>query len=107
MKQRARTLAYLGLLVALFAAPALVARASDPSGTWTVTGSMNIARLDRTATLLPSGKVLVAGGSIQSGEPTTDAELYDPSTGTWTITGSMNVPHSQHTATLLPNGEVL
>ena len=32
------------------------------SGTWTATGSLNTARYSQTATLLPNGMVLVAGG---------------------------------------------
>jgi hypothetical protein len=63
----------------------------DPkTGKWTETGSMNIARYDHKATLLPDGKVLVEGGygshppSIaRSGLP--NKELYDPDTGTWTL----------------------
>jgi len=56
--------------------------------------------------LLPSGKVLVAGGGNITG--TLDsAELYDPATGIWTATGDLGVAHQWHTATLLPSGEVL
>jgi hypothetical protein len=75
----------------------------DPAtGSWTGTGNLETARAGHTATLLPSGKVLVAGGNqINS------AELYDPNTATWSATGSLNVSRVLHTATLLPNGEVL
>jgi len=84
----------------------------DPSmGTWTVTGTMSTARYSYTQTLLPNGKVLMAGGYSRScGTPPCDlssAELYDPSTGTWSPTGSMTTAHSSHTATLLANGLVL
>ena len=64
-----------------------------------------------TATLLPNGKVLVAGGLSNGvfgeGTPTSSAELYDPATGTWTATLNMGDPHGRHTATLLPTGQVL
>ena len=77
----------------------------DPaSGTWTTTGSLDYARADHTATLLPDGKVLVAGGM---GRSFASAELYDPASGTWTATGSLKSHAVSHTATLLPNGKVL
>jgi hypothetical protein len=48
----------------------------DPSaGTFTATGSMTAARFQHTATLLPNGKALVAGGWGDSGN-LASAELY-------------------------------
>jgi len=71
----------------------------DPiTGTFTATGNMTTGR-SNSATLLPDGRVLIAGGSL--------AELYDPSTGTFTPTGSMVTAHGGHHATLLNNGKVL
>jgi hypothetical protein len=50
----------------------------DPAtGTWTATGSMGTARFAPTATLLPSGHVLVAGGS-NGISYLSSAELYNP-----------------------------
>jgi hypothetical protein len=53
---------------------------------------------------LPSGKVLVSGGS-----PMTEggAELYDPATGIWTRTAPMLVDRHLHSAVLLASGRVL
>jgi N-acetylneuraminic acid mutarotase len=76
-------------------------------GAWSSAGSLNTIRSTHTATLLPNGKVLVAGGLGTGGVYLASAELYDPATGTWTVTGSMNFARSEHTATLLPNGKVL
>jgi len=73
---------------------------------WTYTGNLNAARHGHTAILLPSGKVLVAGGYSNSGF-TKSAELYDPATGQWSYTGNLNSFHHHHTATLLLNGKVL
>jgi hypothetical protein len=86
----------------------------DPAtGTWTATGSMLTGRYRHGATLLPDGKVLVAGGNVDSSANLgvrcclASAELYDPSSGTWTATGSMIDARVAHTATLLLNGTVL
>ena len=70
------------------------------------TGSLAIAREQHTATLLPNGKVLVAGGSDLINY-LASAELYDPASGTWTTTGSLATARLGHTATLLPNGKML
>src|SRR5260370_28627898 len=73
-------------------------------GTFAPTGDMTIPRWGHSATLLPNGKVLIAGGSrgsTQSGYNwVASAELYDPARGTFTPTGDMNIPRGTHTTTL-------
>jgi N-acetylneuraminic acid mutarotase len=87
-------------------------------GTWTTVGSLNTARNQHTATVLPDGKVLVVGGYggvvlpspgvvPSSGVSYSSAELYDPISRAWTPTGSLHSGRYCHTATLLPNGKVL
>jgi len=73
---------------------------------FTPVGSLNTARSQHTATLLPNGKVLIAGGlSVQSA--LSSAEIYDPSTKNFSGTGSLATPRFGHTAILLPSGKVL
>ena len=75
----------------------------DPTtGTFSATGSMANARYAHSATLLPDGRVLIAGG--YSG---TNAEFYDSATGRFTSAGNMITSRQWHTATLLNNGTVL
>ena len=83
----------------------------DPAtGTWANTGNLKSDRWEHTATLLPDGRVLVAGGTDPangSSQTKISAELYDPATGTWTNTAPLPSPHWLHSATLLSNGKVL
>ncbi|MDC0711290.1 kelch repeat-containing protein [Stigmatella sp. ncwal1] len=80
----------------------------DPvSNSWSSTGRLARSRVAHTATLLPDGTVLVAGGAISTSGYVATAELYHPATGSWSSTGSMSVGRAAHTATLLPNGKVL
>jgi hypothetical protein len=89
----------------------------DPAtGKFTATGSMNDARSGASATLLPDGRVLIAGGmsmaptradGTQTGSDLASAELYDPGTGTFHRTGSMTTTRWNHGATLLRDGHVL
>jgi hypothetical protein len=72
------------------------------------TGSMVEARWFNTATLMPRGEVLVAGGQGVSGGYLRNSELYDPDVQTWSSTvGSMTTARADHTATLLPGLKVL
>jgi len=78
----------------------------DPkTGKFTV-AAMHSPRIEATATLLPDGRALVAGGS-DGKQALTSAEVYDPTTNEFTSTGSMATARYFHTATPLPGGKVL
>lgn len=75
----------------------------DPSTGKFTTLKDGMARAKHTATLLPNGKVLIAGG-----EPALyPAYVFDPNTNAFTNIGYTAATHYDHTATLLPNGKVL
>jgi hypothetical protein len=66
---------------------------------------MNSVRWAHTATLLPNGNVLLAGGFNGSGVATS-ADLYDPWAATFTAV-AWPTARAVHSATLLGNGSVL
>lgn len=99
----------------------------DPSnGAVTETGPLNEPRAFHTATRLPDGRVLIAGGDglgrttddpNSRFEPLASVEVYDPATGTFAEAAPMNTargpsyrPMSEierHLALLLTDGRVL
>ena len=109
MKVYQRVGIVLVLLVCLIASlqAARLWGSSSARGRVTATGSLTVRRFSQTATLLPNGKVLVAGGMEQNGVYYASTELYDPPTGRFSLAASMESPRACHTATLLRNGKVL
>jgi hypothetical protein len=79
----------------------------DPvTNTTSMAGAMTAPRGQASATVLPDGNVLIAGGTTD-GTTLASAELYDPTTGTFTTLPSMPSARQDHAATLLADGRVL
>lgn len=83
--------------------PAAIAR----NGSVVIAGHMLEPRSGHTATLLPDGKVLIAGGMRRNQDFYKSAELYNPATGTFQTTGEMNERRVSPVAVLLKSGKVL
>lgn len=84
----------------------------DPAtGRFSATGGMTATRFAHTATLLSTGRALIAGGSttgyFAGEESLASAEIFDPANGKFASTGSMTIARTGHTATLLNDGTVL
>ena len=80
----------------------------DPSLETFGLGAKVQIRFAGTATLLPGGLVLLAGGRRSAGGSVLDtAQLYDPIQDVVVAAITLNTPRYGHTATPLPNGDVL
>jgi len=79
----------------------------SPAGSVAATGQMLEPRSGHTATLLPDGKVLIAGGMRRNQDFYKSAELYDPATRTFQPTGEMSIARVGQIAVLLRTGKVL
>ena len=80
----------------------------DPAvSRWSPAGAMGTPRNDPMVALLPTGRVLVAGGRDGSGASSTAVELYDRTANTWTSAPALSTPRERATATVLPSGDVL
>ncbi len=80
---------------------------ATPQASWSTTGSMTVGRFGFTATTLPNGQVLIAGGTTPGDIVTNTAELYNPTTGVFTPTGNMHQARVGFSATRLSSGKVL
>ena len=86
---------------------------NEPNPQWHATASMRFARRQMDATLLPTGEVLVTGGTSSSGfnNPAGAvhiAETWNPTTGLWTRMAANQVTRIYHgTTLLLPDGRLL
>ncbi len=91
--------------------PIASAEVFDPrTQRWSAAGQMSVPRFEHTASLLPDGRVLIAGGlGIRSGEtvPVASAELYNPATRTFSRTGEMASARTDHAAATLQDGRIL
>ena len=81
------------------------------TGKWSATGNMTTATFEQLAVLLPTGMVLIAGGSTQCPtamcnlEPSISAEIFDPVAGSWTATNA--VQSGAGALTVLADGTAL
>ena len=78
---------------------------------WTSGPSMSQPRIEMNATILPNGKILATGGSLndeQVASASLNADLYDPVAGTFSSAGANAYARLYHSnALLLPDATVL
>jgi hypothetical protein len=71
---------------------------------WSFGPSMSQARIEMNATILPNGRVLALGGSVNDEDAVTaslNADLYDPATNTFSSAGANLYPRLYHSGSLL------
>ena len=90
--------------------PLALGSGSSYSGVFVNISSMKNIRSNSTATLLATGRVLMAGGLANGGSATDRAEFFNPEArafGHFSSAGSMVKPRAYHAAAILMNGKVL
>lgn len=111
-----KVLASGGLISPPFRPPITVpyAQIYDPvTRTWKPTGPMLYASVFHAAVTLPDGRVLVAGGLIDSFlycppcDPLSQAEIFDPVTGSWRVVSPMSQPEEMPALAVSGGGDVV
>src|SRR5205085_2655276 len=84
---------------------------SLPTPSWTPGPLMSTGRVQMNAVILPNGKVLAEGGSVNNESPSPagkQADLYDPVTNSFNSAGTSSYSRLYHsTALLLPDATVM
>jgi hypothetical protein len=71
---------------------------------WSVGPAMSQPRIEMNATILPNGKILAVGGSLNDEDTATaslNADLYDPATNAFSSAGANVYPRLYHSGSLL------
>ena len=83
---------------------------SAASPNWTIGPLMSQPRIEMNATILPNGKIIALGGSLNdedTGTASLNADLYDPATNTFSSAGQNAFARLYHSnSLLLPDGTV-
>lgn len=89
--------------------PTLVEAYDPATGQFERSAEMAQGRAGHTATPLPDGRVLLAGGysTGTSCVMQSSIEILDPASGTSAEVGHLATPRAEHTSTLLPDGRIL
>ena len=95
---------FLSLLIQSTSTPTIPTR---PAQAVRQVATLGTARAAHTATTLPSGQVLVAGGMAAGGGSLSSVELFDPADNTVQELDPLGARRTGHTATLLDDGRVL
>src|SRR5205085_1617401 len=81
-----------------------------PTPAWQWGPNMSQPRIEMSATILPDGKILATGGSLNDEDTTTaslNADLYDPAKNTFSPAGANSYARLYHSVSLLlPDGTV-
>ncbi|MGI6524726.1 MAG: kelch repeat-containing protein [Bdellovibrionota bacterium] len=99
-------LSLLFTLLTIFANNQICSAETINLSKWFSTGAIG-ERSAHSATLLPSGEVLVVGGVDNFGTVLNTTLLYSPSTNSWTAGAPISTARKNHAALLLKTGDVL
>jgi Kelch motif len=96
-----------GMSMTLAAGLVIAGSAMAAPNAWTGVGPLATARVESVVAVLPSGKVLIAGGFDGGEQSLASSEIYDPASRAWSTGPVMPAGRTQASAVTLQTGEVL